>query len=308
MKRLLAEVVRNLRHAPLDAAREVAWRTYLSIGPPTPPDPVLGADWDLLVVLDACRADLFESVVGGGDYDISVGATRISPGSASTEWLDAVFGAAAPDALADLGYVTGNPYTDARLSGSALGYLDEVWRYAWDDALGTIPPRPITDRAIAAGRERDLDRLVVHYMQPHFPPVTADPDAGEGEGLAADEWGDRPVSVWEDLRLGGSVESAWAAYRRNLERVLADVEVLLSNVDAERAVVTADHGNAFGERYIYGHPEGVDLPCLREVPWSVTSAADRGTRTPAAYDRIPDGDADTDAGVDDRLSSLGYRT
>lgn len=307
MIRLLSDVSRNLRHAGLDAVKEVVWRTYLSIGPPTSPDPVLEADWDLLIVLDACRADLFEAVVGGDDCDCDdgfrAGETRVSPASSSPEWLEAVFGTAPPEALRGLGYVTGNPYTDAHLSRSAFGLLDEVWRYAWDDDLGTIPPRPITDRAIAAGRERDLDRLVVHYMQPHFPSVVGSGEKDTGEGLAAEEWGDRPISIWEELRFGRPVESAWAAYRANLERVLADVEVLLSNVDAERAVLTADHGNAFGERHIYGHPSGVDLPCLREVPWSVTTATDRTTREPDGYDRVPD----SPAGVEKRLSELGYR-
>jgi hypothetical protein len=338
MRGLLSDAVRNLRHAGLDAVKEVAWRTYLSVGSPTAPDPVLEADWDLLIVLDACRADLFEAVVSEGDSDFQAGVTRVSPASSSPEWLEAVFGAAPRAALSGLGYVTGNPYTDAHLSPSAFGLLDEVWRYAWDDDLGTIPPGPITDRAIVAGRERDLDRLVVHYMQPHFPPLPATAtgtsasnsdsnsssdsnpkpasntgvdaragnDGGErgGRHMAAQEWGDRPLSVWEELRFGRPVESAWAEYRANLECVLADVEVLLSNVDAERAVVTADHGNAFGERYIYGHPGGVDLPCLREVPWCVTAATDGATREPEEYDP----DRRGPAGVDERLAELGYRT
>ncbi|MFC6838028.1 hypothetical protein [Halomarina ordinaria] len=303
MKQLLSAASRNLRYAGVDAVREVLWRTYLSVRPRTPADPVLDADWDLLVVLDACRADLFETVVADGDYDFEAGQTRISPGSSSVEWLAAVFGDAPPGALADLGYVTANPYSEAHLDAEAFGLLDEVWRDAWDADLGTVPPRPVTDRAVAAAREAAPDRLVVHYMQPHFPAIAT----GTGERRTAEAWGDEPMSIWEDLRFGGDADRAWADYRANLELVLEEVTALLSNVDADRAVVTADHGNAFGERHIYGHPGGVDLPCLREVPWCETSATDRGTRTVPTDRRSERTTVDADA-VDARLRSLGYRT
>jgi len=297
MTGLLRTAYRNLRYAGLDALREVAWRTYLSAGAPTPPDPVLGADWDVLIVLDACRVDLFESVVADRDLTFDAVETRISPASSSIEWLQSVFGAAGPRDLSGVGYVTGNPYTDAYLDDDTLAYVDEVWRDGWDDDLGTVPPRPVTDRAITAGRERDLDRLIVHYMQPHFPSLRTG-----GDARAVSEWGDEPMSVWEELRFGRDPADVWAEYRWNLQQVLDDVALLTENVALGRAVVTADHGNAFGERYIYGHPGGVDLPCLREVPWAVTTATDERTHEPAEHT----GEEPT-ATVDDRLESLGYK-
>jgi hypothetical protein len=265
---------------------------------------VLDADWDLVVVLDACRADVFADVVRDGDYEFEAGETAISPGSTSTEWLSAVFGRASDDALADVAYVTGNPYSTKVLDGDRFGHIEEVWRDGWDDDRGTIPPRPITNRAFAAGRVRAADRLVVHYMQPHFPSVVEDDD-----GIALDDWGDQPMSVWEELRFGRRTEAdVWERYRRNLEAVLEDVELLLANVDADRAVVTADHGNAFGEHYIYGHPGGVGIPALREVPWCVTDASDEGTHDPGS-DADATADArDAESTVEDRLESLGYRT
>jgi hypothetical protein len=305
----LLDHARVLRHAGLDAVREVAWRTYLQRVPAGDADPVLDADWDLLVVLDACRADLFEEVVGGGDYEgLDDRRTRTSPGSSSTEWLSAVFGDADDAALESLAYVTGNPYSAGLLDGERFGWFEEVWRDGWDDDLGTVPPRPLTDRTVSLLREHDPERTVVHYMQPHFPSL-ADGDAGD-EGIALAEFGDRPMSVWNEIRVGRrTVEDVWASYRRNLELVLADVQLLRENVDADRVVVTADHGNAFGERSLYGHPEGVDLPCLREVPWCVTTATDRGSHDPDVERTTagPGVDADEEELVADRLRSLGYR-
>jgi hypothetical protein len=298
---LLTAVGRSLRYAGFDAVREFASRTYHSVRPAAEADPVLDADWDLLVVLDACRADLFEEVVSAGDYPaLPAGETRTSPGSSSVEWLERVFGDADDEAVAEVAYVSGNPYTETAIDADRFAAVDEVWRDAWDDEEGTIPPRPITDRAISLARERTPERLVVHYMQPHFPSLASDDD----DGIALSEFGERSLSVWEELRYGHRDEAAvWEAYRGNLELVLGEVEALLSNVDAERAVVTADHGNAVGEHHIYGHADGVALPCLREVPWSVTSATDERTRTPEDA-----GGADGDVSVDEKLRSLGYRT
>jgi hypothetical protein len=296
----LAAARRALRHGGLDAIKEFVSRGYLAARPSSPADPVLEADWDLLVVLDACRADLFAEVVEIGDYDrIHAGETRQSPASATNEWLEVLFDGADDAVLSSLTYVSGNPYTEQVLDADRFAMVDDVWSYAWDDDLGTIPPERITDRAIAVGREHDPERTIVHYMQPHFPSL-----AEESEGVALDAFGDEQIPVWNELRFGQRTEAeVWESYRRNLEIVLAEVESLLANFDAERAVVTADHGNAFGEYNIYGHPKRVDIPCLREVPWCVTEAVDEGTRDPASYDRSPDEGEDV---VEERLRSLGY--
>jgi len=301
-----ANVARNLRYRSADAVRELASLVAYSLRSTTDADPVLDADWDALVVLDACRADLFAEVAAAGDYDFlpEHPGSRTSPASSSVEWLESVFGDAPDGALADLAYVTGNPYSASKIDHDRFHSVEAVWEYGWDDALGTIPPRPVTDAAIRTGRECDADRVVVHYMQPHFPSVADRDQRSDGVALAA--FGDEEMSVWDDLRFGHRSEAdAWASYRGNLECVLADLALLFANLDAERVVVTADHGNAFGEHHLYGHPGGVDVPVLREVPWCETTATDTHSHEPERTDR----DADTDdAVVEERLEDLGYRT
>ncbi|PSP70382.1 hypothetical protein BRC80_09010 [Halobacteriales archaeon QH_9_66_26] len=298
--RHVADAYRNLRHGGPDVIREFLSRAYFGAVPSVDPDPVYAEDWDLLIVLDACRADLFDEVVADGSYEgLCGGESRISAGSTSTEWLEGVFGDADPDDLRDTAYITGNPYSESHLDREAFGLVDEVWRYAWDDDLGTIPARPLTDRTIAVGRERSFDRMVVHYMQPHFPSI---PDGDRDNGVTLGEFGDESMSVWEELRFGQRTESeVWESYRANLEYVLDEVGLLLDHVDAERVVVTADHGNAVGEAGLYGHAEGVALPCLREVPWCKTTATDRQVHEPAQYDATA-----TTGTTAARLESLGY--
>ncbi|MGB9965488.1 hypothetical protein [Halobacterium hubeiense] len=300
-----ANVARNLRYRGADAFRELASLVAYSLRSTTEPDPVLDADWDALVVLDACRADLFAEVAAAGDHEFlpAEPESRTSPASSSVEWLQSVFGGASDAALGEIAYVTGNPYSASKVDHDRFHAVEEVWRYAWDDDLGTIPPRPVTDAAVRTGRETDADRLVVHYMQPHFPSVVDREQRSAGVELAA--FGDDEMSVWDDLRFGRRSEAdVWSAYRANLECVLEDLALLFENLDAERVAVTADHGNAFGERHVYGHPGGVDLPVLREVPWFETTATDTRSHDPDAADHDDTDDADVEA----RLEDLGYRT
>jgi hypothetical protein len=158
----------------------------------------------------------------------------------------------------------------------------------------------MTDRAIEVGRDHDPERMVVHYLQPHHPFIP-DPELDPGqsiENFTEEAWDD----IWDRLRHGEvSKERVWNAYRENLRYVLADVELLLENVDAETVVITSDHGNAFGEWGIYGHPMHTPLSCLRTVPWIETTATDTGTRDPEEHESSVDSD------VQDRLRQLGYQ-
>jgi len=252
-------------------------------------------DWDLLVVLDACRVDLLRSVAD--EYPFLGDVQRVeSVGSMSKEWMAKTFTEEYAAEMADTAYVTSNVFSERMLSAESFGTLEEVWRYGWDDDADTVPPRPVTDAAIRAAREGDAGRLIVHYVQPHHPFLGFDWEsdaAAFGPALADTEL--------DALRKGKlDFETFWAAYRENLRRVLDDVALLLSNVDADRVAITADHGDALGEWGIYDHPVGCLHPAVRTVPWVTTSATDRGTYEPDT------GRPDDDPDVEKRLQALGY--
>jgi hypothetical protein len=280
-------------------------------------------DWDLLVVLDTCRTDALAAVADEYDFLADRGAVW-SPGSTSGEWVAHTFDRAYARAIARTGYVTANPHSEEVLRNrlmppqyvavpatwpnwdpvepDAFGLLDEVWADAHDERLGVVPPERVTDRAIAAGRDADLDRLVVHYMQPHAPYIA---DAVEGDesisGTCADPF--------EALRRGDADrETVWNHYLDNLRLVLDEVASLRENVDADRVVITADHGEAFGEWGFYEHPVGCPLPAVKRVPWVETTATDYGTRTPDSGTRAA-GAVDSQgvtADVQTQLRDLGY--
>lgn len=257
-------------------------------------------EWDCLILLDSCRVDALKEVADEYSF-LDTPGIHYSPGSASYEWMEKTFSAEYQDEIARTAHITGNHFSRKCLSSGQFALLDEVWEGMWDDRYRTVLARPITDRAIQVSRESQnrFDRLIIHYMQPHFPsipsPIISDNEVSESSPA---QW-----LLWEQTRLGLiDMDDIWQAYIDNLRYVLDDVEVLLENLDAERVVISADHGNAFGEWGVYGHPN-VPLKCLRKVPWYTTKATDEQTYDPGEVEVDTEVDDET---VNERLESLGY--
>lgn len=261
---------------------------------------IFNRDWDVLVVLDACRPDLLAEAADSYDFLTNSPPTIRSKGSGSRSWMERNFTSEWSSEMKSTAYITGNPFSDELVPPGSFGLLDEVWRYGWDDEVGTIPARPITDRAIDVGRNGDFDRMLIHYMQPHFPSV---PDP-LGTEIELQTFGEGWESVWDDLESGElPTDRVWESYRLNLEYVLEDVSILLDNVDAKTVVISADHGNAFGEFGFYGHPPYNPIPSLRRVPWIEEVGTDNGTYEPTTDRKIEDIE---EGQVQSRLADLGY--
>lgn len=83
------------------------------------------------------------------------------------------------------------------------------------------------------------------------------------------------------------------------------MEDLLESIDADKVVITADHGEAFGEYNIHRHPLGIPIPELRRVPWVETSA-ERMKDVDVNYNFESDKMGTKDE-ILDHLANLGYR-
>jgi hypothetical protein len=92
---------------------------------------------------------------------------------------------------------------------------------------------------------------------------------------------------------------------KNLEYVLDDVELLISNIDADRLILSADHGQALGEEGVWGHPRSMNLDVLRDVPWCAVSAEDTGEYEPDF--EIDRRNSEESNSVAKKLEHLGYR-
>lgn len=288
-KRGVAESAREFHYGALRHLDHTLTNTGLNSG-----RNVLDESWDMLVVVDGCRRDLMTDTAPSYDF-ISSTDTFTSIAGGSLAWMNRTFDETRD--LSNVAYVTANPFSSRALDPDRFAVVDEVWKYSWDEEVGTVRAPDVTEAAIDTLRDRQVDRCIVHYMQPHHPFVP--------EPLAAGINRENPTvhekTVWEKLRDDEyDRETVVDAYRQNLEYVLDDVKLLCENIDAPRTVVTADHGNAMGEWGIYGHGD-YPIGVLRQVPWCQTSASDERTLEPDVDRR------NADASVNEHLRDLGYR-
>lgn len=249
---------------------------------------VSDADWDVLVLLDGCRADLFEATLDTDKFD---SYRRVqSPGSKTPEWARQNFGSRE---FGDTVYIASNGQVTKALEPT-FHEMVEVWR----STDGVPYPEDISKAARAAHQNHPHKRVIVHFLQPHRPFIEED-RFNEG-------YSDNP---WEALA-AGEVErdDVWQAYQRNLA-VVADEAVELATELPGRAVVTSDHGNLLGERTwplpirLYGHPGGVRHPDLVDVPWGVFESDERPK---IRDDGVNEGQTADEESVEAHLSDLGY--
>jgi hypothetical protein len=258
-------------------------------------------DWDLCIVLDACRWDLWRDVTG-------VGRPVWSVGSVTTEWLSNTF---RPDDVADTTLVSASPHARSVFeqrdwltdqSAAPVPYPDNPaaepsdfggYRPVFEGhagAHGVVEPDRMA-RLTAAAADESEGRVVAHWLQPHEPFVAPDAEIVGGAALAD--------NVWSELESGDVSERAvWQSYQANLEHALEYVREVVAHVDG-RVLVTSDHGNAFGEWGQHGHPAFWPQPAVRRVPWWLTDGGGRGQ-----LDTDVSADGATNREI--QLAALGY--
>lgn len=277
------------------------------IKPPSSELSILNREWSTLVVVDACREDLFKEIKYPISFDEIQSATSIA--SATPEWLKRTFG----NSHGEIVYVAGNPMVSRHCPGK-FHDLIEIWQDAYDPNTAIIDPQQVTEAAIEAHRKYNNKRIIVHYMQPHYPFIDR-PELNYADYKFEDLGMERRKNqltefgnVWNALKAGAvKRDDVWEGYKHNLQVVLAEVSRVASHVD-ERMVVTSDHGNALGERSwpvplrTFGHPENQRLSSLVRVPWAVLD----GPKRSIVEEETTSSGVTTDEEVQDRLRNLGY--
>lgn len=267
-------------------------------------------EWDVLLILDACRTDEIQDVAD--EYDFISGVDQIiSKGSTSSEWVAKTFDANKhKNEINHTNYITGNPFGQEVIEDrkfppnkeTPLCYpnwstamaedfhdIEHVWKFGRDSTKKTVPPRVLTDRAIHVSRNQQIDRLVIHYMQPHAPYLSDELFTGKN----LKELKENPDIDTNQIK---------RAYQDTLKSVLDEIELLLQNIDAETVAITSDHGEAFGEWGAFGHPIGFPHPAVKQVPWITTSATDTKGYKPDNDNNKKQSTED----IQDHLKNLGY--
>lgn len=257
-------------------------------------------NWDNLIVLDACRFDFFEKVYA--DYLDGELEKRLSKGSNTGEWLVKTF----PEKY-DYVYYSANPYINShgiplkkchpkyeKYTWNAIDHflkIVDVWEFGWNEEYDTIHPKEVNKACLS---HLDKDKKIIHYIQPHYPylsyegvfyPIYTVKLAHEGwfNFLKNSIFNKQTRTViWkrikkmfnpkyevdqlEQMYLQTGMDKLLFYYEDNLRIVMTYVSKLLNNLDGV-TIITADHGEAFGEDGVWGHPHGKNIPVLLEVPW-----------------------------------------
>jgi hypothetical protein len=265
----------------------------------------LEEDWDYAVILDSARFDIFQEVYQ--DYFEGRLEKRKSPASTSAEWIEKVlygdhdivwfsanfFINSIERPISDSGYT--------RYEVTPTEHIDRIidlWASEWSEQ-GTVRPERVTDRVL--GEKDEIDqRTVLHYMQPHLP------IPGKGKSILYNrmqrdflkmkqsefEQKERfknylepflrkldEFSIVQKLNWAAhldrknflrfllkSGDTAREIHEENLRKVLEEVQRAVEDIDG-KVVITSDHGEAFGEKGVWGHKAGKNIPELAEVPW-----------------------------------------
>lgn len=296
--------------------------THFTVG-----ENIYDEDWDLLIVLDACRSDTLKEVSDEYSF-INRVSTKMSVGSTSLEWFLKTFTEQYEDRIRETKYLTTNGYfgqlesdmtdyfsfvstSDTHIEQSGIvnklvnratinttNFADITYLYHLEDQNPygpTVLPDNVTSAAIKAARENKSPKLIVHYMQPHAPYVNGPLDRGEIYNYES--------SPFAALRCGESHDRVYNAYKDNLRLVLDSVDRLIHNIDIDNVVITADHGELFGEFGLYGHMAGMPHPKLKQVPWVETTATNTREETVEIEKENP---GNTEEQTQELLRALGY--
>lgn len=241
---------------------------------------VMDEDWDNLIILDACRYDVFKQVnTLPGRLE-----RRNSMGSVTWEFLRENFEGRE---FYDTVYVAGNAVVGDTSDALNVNELVGVWngQDSPDNHPEIVYPEELVERTLECHHANPNKRLVAHFLQPHEPFLVKDdekipPDSKFREFSAA--------------RTGEVTDTEMrAVYEANLKYVLKHVAELIKKLDG-KTVVTADHGELLGEgvptiyellhprwpiskrrNFDYGHYSHIRVPELVEVPWLVIDSDKR---------------------------------
>jgi len=301
------KVLKGVRNPEMVAA--VINRTFQSglFGMIRPPVDVFERDWDNLLIMDACRYDMLNE----HEFENAEFKYCWSGGSNSMEFLRHNVDGRRLD---DVVWVTANPHV-AKYSENIFEIIN-VWNGGWNEEFRTVLPEKIVEEAKRAEEQYPNKRLVVHFMQPHYPfigPIGREelPEhrsfTGDGRIRDGDDAG---KDVWEHLQEGTVSEAlVWDAYRENLETVLPHAKNLIKKIRG-KSVLTSDHGNELGRRSfpipirLYGHPGRRRTKNLVKVPWVVFDKTHR--KEIRSGDGINRQSVD-ERRVEERLTHLGYK-
>jgi len=293
------ERILHLLHHPVEALRVinryVRWRSFVNDDGIY----VLDQDWDNLIILDACRYDIFaEEITQSG---LKGNLQKIESRAPTTsDWVRTNF---QDRTLTDIVCVSTNPWYE-QLSGLELDFhaYHPIYKRYFDDFEETLDHfRNVVGEVADTYHNK---RLLIHIGLPHEPYI----------GATAQEY---PILKRSSspAEAAGKIDHKYPdvileeAYRENL-RIGLEVAERLYNQFSGKTVISSDHGELLGERYLtmpfkqYGH-HGILVPELLNVPWFVCEYDNRKKIYPE--EPVKEATVTPQEELEEHLEYLGYQ-
>ncbi|WP_148290927.1 alkaline phosphatase family protein [Halorhabdus tiamatea] len=292
---------------------------------------IMQKDWDNLIILDACRYDIFKK------HNIFSGELSrvVSPGGHSKEFYEKGF----PNSpYHDSVMVTANPYTSVvaqdyfhdivttytgeRIieSNSRVESVSNNGKVIEAGHVNNVHPKRVNEISIDQYEKNPNKRLIIHYLQPHDPYFGTKAkelrNKFRKQGFEFSYWTDHS-SIEDDKNVVNGLMTLATrgyisddvlkeVYEENLKFVLEYVADIVDELSG-KTVITSDHGELLGEKVAgkqFFHYEGIYSSELRHVPWLSIEGDKRRQITkegPQSHDKIDD------KAVDEHLQMLGYK-
>jgi len=233
-------------------------------------------NWKTLIILDACRYDVFKQHV----YNYLDGSLMpvLSPSCVTSDWLNTIWSGKLWKK--DVIYISGNPSINRRTLRT-VAKVHEAWRYGWSDKYMTMDPAALSEafriealRLKLSGKSGHM-RFVLHYVKPHAPyknfTKILRKHMPEYDMLLANRLTNEIITLsilYELFKEKDAVDAFLKKlYIENLKWVLEEVSKIINKLP-KPIVITADHGELLGEYNLYFHRR-INLPQLRIVPWFI---------------------------------------
>jgi len=260
---------------------------------------IMKKDWKILILLDACRYDMFKIAYKEFYPDLEVKKV-ISPSTYTCDWLVKTF----PDFYDDVVYISANPYVNS--TGARVGHefrswtkkefnsfcglehfpiIADVWKnFDPNKYKGAVTPDKVNKAFHKYCLKYPKKRFILHYMQPHRPYITTPTSISFTKKNHTPNWARDTFSMvmnWKIKKLllkkPTSFEErmyrqygSWGLKQVYLDEIRNVLEYAKHITDALNVnfVITSDHGERLGEHWWHmSHGPGPRHKEVIEVPW-----------------------------------------
>lgn len=191
-------------------------------------------------------------------------------------------------------------------ASNIFNHIVDVWNYYWDKEIGTVYPEAMVQAFREYPR---MERSIIHFVQPHLPfihPESKFKTTWTGKKKIEEKnKEDKQVPVWkrirnyifydvnrkifnkklkrwkirksfnvpplrryEEIYRLGQLDRVPEFYTHSIKKALEAVLEIIDSVEG-KVIITADHGECFGEYNTWGHENENHNPILTTVPWFV---------------------------------------